>query len=228
MSDEAITGQQAGQPETIPAEASQQGQPAPENASPQYVTEQQLADFEKRILSQTQSLVDKKGNAINAKIAQLQKAGISVTPEQARTLIDQEEASAQRVEQTAKAAQPDPVMPAAVDPEKAEWIKAHTGDDKNVADPIWGQIYAISKSAGGMLIEKDDPEFELVNKQYAADQGDAFVADFTLAIASKRLRLSNNKSQGYASIPALFSGGQKSNSVPDDISPKDLYAQAFV
>lgn len=222
MNDEAITGQQAGQPETIPAEASQQGQPAPENASPQYVTEQQLADFEKRILSQTQSLVDKKGNAINAKIAQLQKAGITVTPEQARTLIDQEEASAQHAEQTAKAAQPDPVMPATVDPAQAEWITKNGG---NPTDPYWGTVYDISKQAGGMLIEADDPEIEFMKQKF--DNGSAFVAAFAQAIASKRLRLSNNKSQGYASIPALFSGGQKSNSVPDDISPKDLYAQAF-
>ena len=199
MNDEAITGQRQGS-QTIPADASQQDSPLI-RMHPQYVTAQQLAEEIEKVKSFSQSLVDKKGNAINAKIAQLKNAGITVTSEQAEKLIAQEEASAQQEVQPQQEAQPAAGMAPTVDPAQAEWITKNGG---NPTDPYWGTVYDISKQAGGMLIEADDPEIEFMKQKF--DNGSAFVAAFAQAIASKRLRLSNNKSQGYASIPALFSG----------------------
>ena len=223
MNEAQILDQQSGQtvqPEVNPSEA---GQDTNNQATQTYVTTEQLNAAKREILSQAQSLVDKKGNAINAKIAQLESFGIKATPEQARAMIEKEEAEQSSVNPQ-QAAQPN-ANSGHVDREQAEWIVASTGNAEAANDPSWQSVYQISKEAGGMVIEKDDPEFEIMNKQFTS--GAAFVAAFAQAIALKKLRESDNTKNGYAATPALFSSGQKSNAVPDDIDPKSLYSQVF-
>lgn len=226
MDGEQIMVQQSGQTVTPDALPSDSGQEAQNQANQQYVTSEQLEELEKRILSQAQSLVDKKGNAINAKIEQLKAAGITATPEQARALVEREEQQVQSSDHPQEAAQPN-AGAGQVDQEQAEWIVASTGNAEAANDPAWQSVYQISKMNDGMLIESTDPEFEIMNKQF--DSGTAFVSAFAQAIAQKKLRMKDGEQSNvsYASTPAAFSSGQKSNITPQDTPYGDLYTRAY-
>lgn len=223
-----ITGLQAGQPESVSENPTLTSQDSQNDASPKFATIEDLASLKAEILreanSSAQSLVDKKGNAINAKIAMLQKAGITATPEQARALVeaDEQAQSGTQGPQPANAAQSNEP---AIDPQISEWFQKHTGNADNAKDPYYMAVYEISKRAGDMFIEESDPEFESINREFAS--GSDYVASFAQAIAQKKSRLATDNNKQFAAIPAMFSGGQKSNSVPDNIDYRMLYSKAF-
>lgn len=228
MSEQQILGgQQTGQFVNPEAQPSGNGQAA-DNQAPAstYVTPEQLealkADILKEVKSSTQSLVDKSRNTINAKIESLKSFGINATPEQAAALIESESGNQFSGQEQAAAKQP-VANAEKVDGEKAKWIAANTKGAVDPSDPYWGAVYEISKANDGLLIGVDDPELEIMNKEFK--DGAAFVSAFAQAIAAKKLRL--EEKSGYASAPGIFSGGKKSNSVPANISPVALYNEAF-
>jgi hypothetical protein len=217
-----LNGQQAGQPVQADANPSGNGQAATNQPSvSDYVTkaefEAAMSNFLKQSNSNAQSLVDKKTNAINAKIESLKSFGITATPEQAAKLIESEvtqspEDSKPEAKQAEDARQ--------VDTPQDSWIKAAGG---NPDDPYWGKVYQTSQVFGGMTITPDDPEIEIMNKQFS--DGESFASAFFEACNKKYFRMNNQSN--LASTPALFGSNKKSNSTPDNTPPHFHYQKAF-
>lgn len=220
-----LSGQQTGQFANPEAQSSGNGQTADIQApASTYVTPEQLearlAEVMKQTASNAQSLVDKTKNAINAKIEALKSIGISATPEQAAALIEKEGQSSMQEQAAAKQSS----GAGEVDSEKAKWITANTNGAVDPSDPYWGTVYEISRENGGILIEQNDPEIEIMNKQFTS--GPAFVSAFAQAVAAKKLRIQNENS-GFASMPAAFTSNRKSTSMPTNTPPDYHYDRAF-
>jgi len=229
MSDQQeLGGQQTGQFANPEAQPSGNGQAA-DNQAPAstYVTPEQLearlAEVLKQTTSNAQSLVDKTKNTINAKIESLKSLGISATPEQAAALIESEKGNQSSAQEQTAAKQPVSVA-GEVDSEKANWITANTKGAVDPSDPYWGTVYEISKENDGILIGQNDPELEIMNKQFTS--GAAFVSAFAQAVAAKKLRTQNDKS-GFASVPAAFSSNRQSTSMPTNTPAGYHYDKAF-
>ena len=107
-----------------------------------------------------------------------------------------------------------------VDTPQDSWIKAAGG---NPDDPYWGKVYQTSQVFGGMTITPDDPEIEIMNKQFS--DGESFASAFFEACNKKYFRMNNQSN--LASTPALFGSNKKSNSTPDNTPPHFHYQKAF-
>ncbi len=218
-----LNGQQAGQPVSPDAKPSDIGQDAMNQPSvSNYVTKEQLdaakAEWLELSKSNAQSLVDKRTNGINQRIESLKAVGITATPEQAAKLIESE---AKQLPSDPKPEAKQAKDTGQVDDEKVSWITAAKG---NPDDPYWGQVYQVSKTFGGMTITPDDPEIELMNKQFP--DGESFVSAFLQACNQKYLRL-NTPQTSLASTPSIFGTNRKSNSMPDNTPPDFFYQKAF-
>lgn len=217
-----LNGQQAGQPVSPDAKPSDIGQDAMNQPSvSNYVTKEQLdaakAEWLELSKSNAQSLVDKRTNGINQRIESLKAVGITATPEQAAKLIESE---AKQLPSDPKPEAKQAKDTGQVDDEKVSWITAAKG---NPDDPYWGKVYQTSQVFGGMTITPDDPEIEIMNKQFP--DGESFASAFFEACNKKYFRMNNQSN--LASTPSIFGTNRKSNSMPDNTPPHFHYQKAF-
>lgn len=170
-----------------------------------YVTADQLAQLEEAMTRRIQSATAKAENRINqqvsekvqAKINELQAAGITATAEQASALL---EAETQRM-------QPEEVTPQEQNPEaqskdaKTNWINKNGG---KADDPIWQAVYELV-SESGIDLENGDVEvgkyFYEANGELIRHTKSSFLNAWSEAIKAKKARLEGtNKETETATI----------------------------
>lgn len=186
---------QAGQPAPASPEVTPSQQTPvvePQNgAQPKYITyeeAQRLAETAaETALRKAQSHNDKTVQRIESKIAQLQNAGVTVTPEQAAKLVQAEDAQ----QQQQSPSQPSPARPAQAQPKES-----------GEAHPVL-QVAAAMMEEAGIQIEETDPEFATIDLKTTSPR--QFLKTVEAAIEAKQQRLQSAGSP--ARMPTLAGGG---------------------
>lgn len=201
----------AGQPATPApgtAPAAQPGAPqaaSGEGAQTQAVTKADLEEFGRTIEARIQSLTGKAENRINKKIADLQKAGVTVTPQQAEALIAQEDQTAHPAAAPAPAPAQAPGQPAPqLDPVKALALQYMAEEGLKEPNPYEATAYLIMAKANTKLVDADPESIKIKEdaKVGIIKDEDDFLAAVKEAVKAKKARLERIGSPARATTVA--------------------------
>jgi len=211
-------------PET-PSPAPQAAQPAAgTEAAPQYVTLEQLAAAEERIVRASQSLVDKSSarvqehiKAVEANIQTLKGMGVTLTDAQAEAWKNREAMAV-----LTGTAGSDAHAPASQTGQVVNGNEAAPGvsEPSNVDREAWQMM-----AQAGMYFEDGDPELGQIVTNSTPYQ---YLRSIEQALASKRARLGNVSAAPPPAVgrtPATISGGAAgaTNPIANITDPRELF-----
>jgi len=210
-------GQSTSQPPAQTQAQNQQGSGVSQNATTVTLSPEQLSQLAEMIFADRgkqmglyQHTDAQLGKMVDAKMAELQAAGIRVTPDQARSLVERQQGQ-QNVSQGTLAQQAQDEQPE---------ISSETGDQE--LDPVVQDAVILMQEAN-IFIGDDDPELALVDQK--TDRPSVFLKSVEKAIAAKAQRL--QKEGSSVGLPGAVVQGSGGGGLPQNLRPMEYFDMAY-